>query len=107
MYKIYVRPHLDYGDVIYHDQLTEMMEKLSVQYNAALIVSGCWKGTSMDKIYSGLGWESLDYRRNFRRRSLYYKIKNNLTPKYMVSLAKNFQVSSHHVFLILFYILLQ
>ena len=91
MYKIYVRPHLDYGDVIYHDQLTEMMKKLeSVQYNAALIVSGCWKGTSMDKIYSELGWESLDERRNFRRLSLYYKIKNNLTPKYMVSLAKNF-----------------
>ena len=30
MYKIYVRPHLDYGDVIYHDQLTEMMKKLKV-----------------------------------------------------------------------------
>ena len=52
MYKIYVRPYLDYVDVIYHDQLTEMMKKLeSVQYNAALVVSGCWKGTSMDKIY--------------------------------------------------------
>ena len=28
MYKTYVRPHLDCGDVIYHDQLSEMMKKL-------------------------------------------------------------------------------
>ena len=47
MYKMYIRSHLDNGDVIYHNQLAEMMKKLeSVQYNAALIVSGCWKGTS-------------------------------------------------------------
>ena len=91
MYKMYIRSHLDNGDVIYHNQLAEMMKKLeSVQYNAGLIVTGCWKGTSMEKIYSELGWESLDNRRNFRRLSLYYKIKNNLSPNYMVSLAKNF-----------------
>ena len=91
MYKIYVRPHLDCGDVIYHNQLVEMMKKLeSIQYNAALIVSGCWKGTSMNKIYSELGWESLADRRIFRRLSLYYKIKNGLSPQYMVSLAKNY-----------------
>ena len=50
MYKTFVRPHLDYGDVIYHiplkqDQLgvvlnssMEMVEK--VQYQAALAVTG-------------------------------------------------------------------
>ena len=42
MYKIYVRLHLDYCDVVYHNQLSEMMNKLeSIQYYAALIVSGC------------------------------------------------------------------
>ena len=40
MYKIYVRPHLDYGYVIYHNQLAESTSE-SVQYNAALIVSAC------------------------------------------------------------------
>ena len=91
MYKIYVRPHLDYGDVVYHNQLSEMMNKLeSIQYNAALIVSGCWKGTSMDKLYKELGWESLKDRRYFRRLSIYYKIKNNLTPQYLVALARDF-----------------
>ena len=89
MYKIYVRPHLDYGDVIYHNQSLESMDLLeAVQYQAALIVTGCWKGTSRDKLYAELGWESLKNRRHFRRLSLYYKIKNNLAPKYLVSLAR-------------------
>ena len=68
-----------------------MMKKLeSVQYNAALIVSGCWKGTSMDKINSELGWEFLKDSRNFLRLYLYYKIKNNMTPRYLTFLAKSF-----------------
>ena len=36
------------------------MEKLeSVRYSAALSVTGAWKGTSRDKLYDELGWESL------------------------------------------------
>ena len=42
-YKLYLRPHLDYGDVIYHDQRAGLMQLIEqVQYKAALIVSGCW-----------------------------------------------------------------
>ena len=45
-YKLYVRPHLDYGDVIYHNQRADLVNILEqVQYKAALIVSGCWQGT--------------------------------------------------------------
>ena len=40
-YKLYVRPHLDYGDVICHNQKTDMMNLIEqVQYKAGLIVSG-------------------------------------------------------------------
>ena len=69
MYKIYVRPHLDCGDVIYHHQSSESMYVLaSIQYyTAALIVAGCWKGTSKEKLFTEIGWESLN--------NLYYKIK--------------------------------
>ena len=43
MYKLYMRPHLDYGDVIYHNQNSSLMSKLeSTQYAAALAVSGTW-----------------------------------------------------------------
>ena len=81
---MYVRPHLDYGDVIYHDQIKESMQLLeSVQYQAALIVTGCWKGSSRIKVYKDLGWECLSDRRHFRRLSIFYQIKNDLAPKYL------------------------
>ena len=48
MYKLHVRPHLDYGDLIYHKDdpeaslsLTKRLE--SVQYTAALAVTGAWE----------------------------------------------------------------
>ena len=74
-YKLYVRPHLGYGDVIYHNQMADMMYLIEqVQYKAALIVSGCWQGTSREKLYEGLGYESLSVRRWSRRMTLFYKI---------------------------------
>ena len=95
LYKLHVRPHLDYGDVIYHIPakvcefsggitLPNLMEKLeSVQYSAARAVTGTWRGTSREKLYTELGWESLNSRRWSRRLTLFYKIINNLTPTYM------------------------
>ena len=95
LYKLYVRPHLDYGDVIYHIPakvcdfssnitLPSLMEKLeSVQYSAARAITGTWRGTSQEKLYIELGWESLNCRRWSRRLTLFYKILNNLTPSYM------------------------
>ena len=94
LYKLYVRPHLDYGDVIYHIPakicefsqniiLPSLMEKLeSVQYSAALAVTGTWRGTSREKLYAELGWESLSSRRMSRRLTLFYKFINNLSPEY-------------------------
>ena len=83
-YKMYVRPHLDYGDVIFHNQRMDLMELLErVQYKAALIVSGCWQGTSRKKLYDELGWESLSNRRWARGLVIFYKIHNVLTPSYL------------------------
>ena len=94
LYKLYVRPHLDYGDVIYHIPakvckfsgsvvLPSLMEKLeSVQYSAARAITGTWRGTSREKLYAELGWESLSSRRWSRRLTLFFKIINSLTPVY-------------------------
>ena len=80
-YKMYVPPHLDYGDVIFHNQRADLMKLIErVQYKAALIVSGCWQGTSQEKLYEELGWESLSDRRWIRRLSRFYKISNGLAP---------------------------
>ena len=55
MYKLYVRPHLDYGDVVYHNQNSSLMSKLeSTQYAAVLAVSGAWRGTNTDKLFEEL-----------------------------------------------------
>ena len=94
MYKMYVRPHLDYGDVIYHNQLKDSMQLLeSVQYNAGLIVSGCWKGSNKAKIYDELGWEWLSDRRHFRRLSIFYQIINGLAPEYLTDCIKDLPVN--------------
>ena len=65
IYKSYIRPHLDYGDVIYdqphNDSFCRMIE--SVQYNAALAITGAIKGSSRERLYQELGLESLSDRR--------------------------------------------
>ena len=39
-YKLYVRPHLDYADVIYHNQREDHMNLVEqVQYKAALVAT--------------------------------------------------------------------
>ena len=56
-YTMYVRPHLEYGDIIFHNCADYLMKSLeSIQYQAGLIATGCWKNTSRDKLYNELGW---------------------------------------------------
>ena len=63
--------------------LNNHMEKFeSVQYSAALAVTGAWKRTSREKLYEELGWESISLRRWSRRLVLFYKIVNDITPDY-------------------------
>ena len=82
--EMYFPSHLEYGVVIFHNQRAELMKLIElVQYKAALIVSGCWQGTSQDKLYDELGWESLSDRRWARRLSIFYKISNGFAPSYL------------------------
>ena len=95
LYKLYVRPDLDYGDIIYHipqsfceftniANLSNQMEELeSIQYSVALAATGAWQGTSREKLYEELGWESLNLRRWSRRLVMFYKVVNDMTPEYM------------------------
>ena len=85
LYKSYIRPHLDYGDIIYdHPGNSTFVRKLeSIQYNACLAITGCIRGTSQEKLYSELGLESLADRRYSRRMIFFYKILNNLAPSYL------------------------
>ena len=64
VYKLYVRPHLDYRDIIYHkfdpEMHLEITKKLEqVQYSAALAVTGAWRGTGRQRLYEKFfAWKS-------------------------------------------------
>ena len=61
------------------------MQKIeSVQYNTSLAITGCFRGTLRDKLYSELGLEILADRRFYRRLIAFYKIINKKAPQYLI-----------------------
>ena len=63
IYKLFVRPHFDHCDVIYHvptvDNPFDFTESHSssmgrigrVQYQTTLAITGCWQGSNRNKLY--------------------------------------------------------
>ena len=88
IYKSFVRPHTDYGDIIYdqpnNDSFCSMSER--VQYNAAIAIYGAIKGTSQLKLYKELGFESLKFTRWYRRLCFLHKLRTTQLPKYLYDL---------------------
>ena len=78
IYKSFLRPHLDYGDVIYDRAFNESFQnKLeSVQYNAALAITGAIRGSSREKLYQGLGLKSLKSQPWYQKLCLYSCFSN-------------------------------
>ena len=54
IYKSFIRPHLDYGDIIYDQAYnTSFHQKLELlQYNTCLAITGAIRGTSREKLYT-------------------------------------------------------
>ena len=92
MYKALVRSHLDYCDIIYHQPpqvnqpplgitLTAPMEEIErIQYQAALAITGAWRGSSRVKLYDEFGWESLSDRRRSRHTLQIHKNRKQCHP---------------------------
>ena len=53
IYKSFVRPHLDYGDILYDQTFNNPFHKRleSIQYNAALAITGAVRAISREKLY--------------------------------------------------------
>ena len=85
IYKSFLRPHLDYGDVIYDRSFNESFQnKLeSVQCDSALAITGDIRGSSREKLYQELGLESLKLRRWYQKLCLFFKLKKNKHPSYL------------------------
>ena len=84
----FVRPHLDYGDILfdqtYNSSFDEKLE--SVQYNTCLALTGAIRGSSQEKIYQELGFESLQVRRWYKKLCLFYKVLKNEHSQYLFNL---------------------
>ena len=90
IHKHFVRPHLYYGDVIYDQPNNKsFIDKIeSVQYDAALAITGAIRGTSRIKLYKELGLESLKDRRWMHRLFFFRKI-------FLPALLRIFLIPSH------------
>ena len=88
IYKSFIRSLLDYADVIYDQpHNASFSQKIeSIQYNAALAITGAIRGSSKEKLYQELGLEYLSSRRWLRRLSLFYNILNSKSPSYMYNI---------------------
>ena len=53
IYKAFIRPHLDYDDVLYDQAFNNSFHAKmeSIQYNACLAIIGAIRDTSREKIY--------------------------------------------------------
>ena len=88
IYKSFVRPHLDYRDIIcdqaYNVSFHQKLE--STQYNSALAITGAIRRTSTEKLYNELGLETLEKRRWYRKLCCFYKVYKNHSPKYLFNI---------------------
>ena len=89
VYKAFVRPYFDYGDILYDQvfNLSFQWNLESIQYGAAFlgITSTIWD-TSWEKIYQEAGLQSLLSRRWYRKLAIFYKIFKNKSSFYLFNL---------------------
>ena len=77
LYKSFVRPHLDYSDIVYEQPNNESFKQKSerIQYNAALAITGAIKGASQSKLYNELDFQFKDW---FRKLCTFLSLKQVL-----------------------------
>ena len=75
IYKLFIRPHLDYADMIYNQTFNmSFQQKMeTIQYNIALTITGTIRGSSREKFYQELDLETLQQRRWYRKLCCFYK----------------------------------
>ena len=87
LYTAFIRPTLEYGDVLLSNITDMQCEKLElVQKRVGKIVSGAIRGVSRDVIYHELGWETLEERRKKHMLLLFHKIVHGKSPAYLSAL---------------------
>ena len=84
MYLSYIRPILEYADVLWDGCSNENESRIEkVQLEAARLVSGLTRSTSTNRIYQEIGWKTLHRRRKEKKLILFHKIEPNIAPSYL------------------------
>ena len=88
IYKAFLRPLVDYGDIIYDQphNVSFCEKPESLQCKAALAITGVMQGTPRNKICEELGVESLKARGWYRRLSCMFEIMEEEAPNYLINL---------------------
>ena len=87
IYKSFVRPHLDYSDILYDKpgnlNFGSKIEK--VHYKACIAITGVIQGTSRERLYDEYGLMSSRKRRWYNKLIFFYKTVNGILPDYLDS----------------------
>ena len=100
IYISFIRPHLDYGDVIYdkpnNDSFSDNIEQL--QCKACLAITEVIQGTSRECLYNELGLESLSSRSWCRKLCAIYKLLSTQCPTFTIlyHLVKAFMIHTRN-----------
>ena len=87
IYLTFIRPLLEYGDIIWDNCTQQKKTELDkIQNEAARTATGATKLISVDALYKEIGWETLEQRLYNHKLTLFYKMMNSLTPLYLTSL---------------------
>jgi hypothetical protein len=86
IYMSFIRPILEYGDIVWDSPMEILAPLESVQLNAARIVTGATARCSTNGLYTETAWQPLAKRRERHRLALYFKIVNGNAPQYLIDL---------------------
>ena len=96
MYFSFIRPLLEYGDVIWDNCSVGLKNDLeAVQNEAARIVAGATKLCNIKNLLRELNWDTLEARRKKHRLILFFKMYHHMTPSYISDLIPSKSQTTH------------
>jgi len=88
LYISFIRPTMEYASCVWDNCTLRDSQLLeSLQTEAARICTGLPKYCSLKRLYTEIGWSTLDNRRTVRKLIMTYKLFNNLDPNIRASLS--------------------
>ena len=87
MHFSFIRPALEYADVVWGNCTQQQMNHLEkIQIEAGQINSGATKLVALERIFRDLGWHKLSERRRLHKLYLFHKMENGLALEYLAEL---------------------